>query len=171
MLWNPSFDPILAAALGAWIVNEFNPESVLDFGGANNALYLAPYEAAGATVTGIDLTNNPDFTPFCQPSDLWYDLAMCVGVAPELQLQYATPLINSLSSMGRRILLFLGSSEGLSANGKPQPSWLPRFRANGWDEYPPEGDLRLMLSALWTANGMTVTPSTFSNTFLLQKVN
>lgn len=144
---SPTRNKKFAGDMSLVLIDEFNPNSVIDFGCGTGDL-LAPYEAKGIEVLGLDGSKeckrnakiNPDhFIVF----DLRkrfnagkkYDMCTCLEVAEHIEEKSSDILINNLASSSDLIIFTAAppSQEGTDhCNLKPHSWWIDKFDKIGY---------------------------------------
>lgn len=185
------FETLQADLLGNWLVEQLNPNSVVDFG-CGAGMYLTPFQKAGAWVLGIDAlkspregTNVPKFQymqldlrrPILLPdvyiSGSKYQLAICLEVAEHLHEEYLDTLFDSLERHADMIL-FSGATPGQGGTNhhseRPTEFWLGMFRDRGYELHPLNGELQEFLQSLTPLREQSkVCGWLIDHTFLLSK--
>ena len=130
-----------------FILKEFNPKSVIDFGCGTGDI-LAPFEKRGIEILGIDGSkankkysriHKDNFLLFdlrkkctCQKK---YDLCICLEVAEHIEEAYSDVLIKNLVSSSSTIV-FTAAPPGQGGvdhyNEKPFAWWIQKFKEHGF---------------------------------------
>lgn len=178
---------VQSEALGNWMVEKFNPQTVVDLGCASG-LYLLPYKRAGAQVWGVDMSEDGgkllDENEYAR-LDLRFplpyvtrgsaDLVICFEVAEHLHEEYANGLVANICFLAKSLILFTGATPGQGGtnhhNEQPHEYWLSKFREYGWCVRPPQGEMREMLKEFEPMRNKEVSGWIIDNSFLLQRIN
>lgn len=132
--------------IGTVLLNEFNPDSVIDFGCAIGA-YLEPFHEHGIQIHGVDGSSaalNHAVVPKniltkhdlreSYEVDQEYELAICIEVAEHLPESSADTLVDTLCNAAESIV-FTAAPPGQSGehhvNLQPADYWVEKFERRG----------------------------------------
>lgn len=150
-----------ANKLGAWVLENLAPESVIDVG-CGPGLYLVPFGVAGCKVFGVDacptgggLLAKDEFQlvdlRFEFKPEVRYDLCICFEVAEHLERHWSERLVDSLRDCAD-IVLFSGAVPGQGGtyhvNEQPHEFWIELFKERGYLLHPLHEQMREFLATM-----------------------
>lgn len=149
MMWIASIESFQALALADWLFAHYRPHNVVDVG-SGPGIYLTGFRAKGAYVSGMDafegghlpLAGAPNYRRVDLRLPLpemrrgqFTDLALCLEVAEHLKPEFADTLIDTLTSITKRIV-FSAATPGQGGlhhyNEQPMEYWLEKFDVRGF---------------------------------------
>ena len=135
--------------------------------GCANGFLLAPFQAAGKSVAGIEASPAvhevlpPSLGPYVEVGDFsrvrgrWH-LVSCVEVAEHVEPERSVEFVETLTASAERWIFFTAAPPGQSGRGhincRPHDEWIELFARRGWKvDAARTAELRRELEALESA--------------------